>query len=1045
MDYDEATQPSTQQKFDPRRLGRNNSGLSSADISDVICILHPSSPAAFRIVANTAQRKPQHVLQNDTFATFDEEGTVDLEEQETFVIDSEIVDNAQDLALRFSSETVQPVLGFCFGRNARTCDIVLDTDSFKRVSNLHFRIFVNPQGVLMLEDMSTNGTLVDEKHLRGKNSREPATRMLQAGSIVQIPSVKKEESIKFIVRIPSRGGFEQEYTNNVRKYLNRLRVLEEQHQHTRPHMKYTSITQPVEALHVSSNPFGMRWNGGDQYNVVGQLGKGAFATVYKLATKMEGKHYAAKELDKRRFIRNGRLDQRLDNEMQIMKTIRHQNVVQYIGYHDHAEHLYIIMEYVPCGDLQGYLLKNKILRETEAKLMSRQVLDALQYLHAKKITHRDIKPDNILIAQQDPFLVKLSDFGLSKIVSTDQTFLKTFCGTLLYCAPEVFPHYEDHMERKGVKRRRSGNAFAPKFHSYSQSVDIWSYAAVLWLAMCERPPFEGVVDQTGKGMFDRIMATRLDINPLLAHGISPQAVDLLCRMLNTDPAQRPTELECLQHPWLDDGRWRSSSQLSQGLLPISEEVKEATTVDGQAQRLSQLSVQDTSPSKAGANRQLSNVAEENEDDDFDLLPEFDSGDLDFINPRESKRVRADKLVPRHHAREQAAIPFSSPELSPSSQQDFQDFEDEDGLPIPGRHSKQAPRLFGEIGHSALESSGLLGEKTNAALDMPSDDTSEHDEATESQMVLDAFNSYQAAQVTSELFRSDAVRYPSLMGTESELRELNMIDLPSHEPNTSGDASDFVDEPQTPKTPDGLSEDNSGNTKSPISQPDKSSLNGTPRQGHVASRVQSSANATPRQEHYSTARTHQIAVPSSLPLQAAITQPSYSSQKPLLGILRSTPDSIDPSIELRLYDRLSHWGRHPNCTFTYPDKRDTRIPKRAFLIWFHAYGIEKAEREGRDWRVMPDIHTVINTDTRTHICINGEKLYARNEAGEQMCGRLFTGDVIEIFTSRNVVSGSQQTLKFVCEFFVGEAEARRPEDRPFVVERGVEPNVPRQSF
>ena len=1021
--FTQETQPSTQQKFDPRRLGRNNSGLSTADISDVICILHPSSPAAFRIVAHTALRNPKHVLQNDTFGTFDDEdGTVDLEEQETFVIDSEIVDNAQDLALRFSSETVQPVLGFCFGRNSRTCDIVLDTDSFKRVSNLHFRIFVNPLGVLMLEDMSTNGTLVDEKHLKGKASKEPATRMLQAGSIVQIPSVKKEESIKFIVRIPSRGGFEADYSSNMRRYLNRLKKLEDEHQAKgRPQMRYGSVTQPrLDLDHVPSNPYGMRWNGGEEYNVVGQLGKGAFATVYKLATKMDGRYYAAKELDKRRFIKNGRLDQRLDNEMRIMRETRHENIVQYMGYHDHAEHLYIIMEYVPCGDLQGYLLKNKILPEADAKLMSRQCLDALHYLHDKRITHRDIKPDNILIAQYDPFLIKLSDFGLSKHVSTEQTFLKTFCGTLLYCAPEVFPHYEEHLARKGVKRRRSGNAFAPKFHSYSQSVDIWSYAAVLWLSLCQSPPFEGVVDQTGKGMFDKIMETRLDINPLLARGISPQAVDLLIKMLNTDPAKRPTELECLDHPWLSDGkrRFSQSSQQSQALLPITEE-GEGVTVEGQAQRLSQLSVQDTRAANAGANRQLSNVAEEEEDWE---IPEFDSGDLDFLDPRQSKRVRADQLVPRHHVREnQAEVPSSSPELSPTSERDGEEEFFDDAVAIP---SSQQPRLFGEIGNSALESSGLLGEKAGAALDMPpsSDEAVPAQCSKGSKMSLDGSGSYQAGQMASGLYRSDegSVRYPSLMGTESELRELNMIDVPSHEPNTSGDASDYVDEPQTPKTPDGLSEKNSN----PLSQ------------------HKSSHDATPRQENYSTARTHQINVPSSIPLPAS--EPP-ASQKPLLGILRTTPDSI-VQLELNLYDRFSHWGRHPKNTFSYSDLWDTRIPKRAFIIWFHAYGIEKVEREGRDWRLMHDLHTVINTETSSHIYVNGEKLKARwEDDGEVMAGRLYSGDVIEIFTTSNRHSGSQQTLKFVCEFFVGEAEMRRPEDRPFMPERGVEPSQPRQSF
>ena len=118
--------------------------------------------------------------------------------------------------------------------------------------------------------------------------------------------------------------------------------------------------------------------------------------------------------------------------------------------------MYIIMEYVPGGDLSTMLHEKGALPEPKVKLLARQTLQALDYLHQRKITHRDIKPDNILIVTDNPIEVKLSDFGLSKIVQDDDTFLKTFCGTLLYCAPEVFSKYSEYFEDKSSKRRRDG-------------------------------------------------------------------------------------------------------------------------------------------------------------------------------------------------------------------------------------------------------------------------------------------------------------------------------------------------------------------------------------------------------------------------------------------------------------------------------------------------------------------------------------------------------------------------------------------------------------
>lgn len=114
------------------------------------------------------------------------------------------------------------------------------------------------------------------------------------------------------------------------------------------------------------------------------------------------------------------------------------------------------MEYVPGGELSTYLQSQGRIAEEMVRTIARQVLRALHYLHKRRITHRDIKPDNILIASLDPPRIKLSDFGLSKVVE-QETFLKTFCGTLLYCAPEVYPDYEQYRRGELRKRRRVGD------------------------------------------------------------------------------------------------------------------------------------------------------------------------------------------------------------------------------------------------------------------------------------------------------------------------------------------------------------------------------------------------------------------------------------------------------------------------------------------------------------------------------------------------------------------------------------------------------------
>ena len=224
-----ATQPTTQPQFDDRRLGASGQ-LSKQDEADIIAILHPASPAAHVAVNLTAESSPQHILQNSSQTHIPgDDDDIDLEPT------SMSKDNAQDIALRFSSRVNHFNMGFVFGRNVQSSDVLLVRQERKEVaalyggknhsiSNKHFRIFVNKNGMLMLEDTSTNGTIVDGVVLNGPKAAEQSgnlqpQRMLCQGAIIELPVSRSGESIRFVVNIPSRDFGDSKYNENLNGYL----------------------------------------------------------------------------------------------------------------------------------------------------------------------------------------------------------------------------------------------------------------------------------------------------------------------------------------------------------------------------------------------------------------------------------------------------------------------------------------------------------------------------------------------------------------------------------------------------------------------------------------------------------------------------------------------------------------------------------------------------------------------------------------------------------------------------------------------------------
>ena len=320
------------------------------------------------------------------------------------------------------------------------------------------------------------------------------------------------------------------------------------------------------------------------------------------------------------------------------------------------------MEFVPGGNLGGWINEHGHIPEMDANAMAGQLLSALKYLHEGGITHRDIKPDNILICTHQPFNVKLTDFGLSKMIDSEETFLRTFCGTLLYCAPEVYSEYREY-DQLGRRNFRGMDRKSLPPQRYGHAVDIWSLAGVLFFALCGSPPYPVRNGTSYQELLNQIMTQPLDIRPLQRIGISERGIKFVKSMLQTRPEHRATITE------LERSSWLTGDDSGDDSMSISMEEDEVDMIaDGFVD-----------PELEEGTSQLSL---HNSDRQIDDSEEMGSSGLTEI--------------------QQLEIP-SSFNTSGSSSKENEGFE---FMNAPGNHGNGG-RLFGEVNASAVGSSGAI--------------------------------------------------------------------------------------------------------------------------------------------------------------------------------------------------------------------------------------------------------------------------------------------------------------------------------------------------
>ncbi|XP_020337847.1 calcium/calmodulin-dependent protein kinase type 1D-like [Oncorhynchus kisutch] len=248
------------------------------------------------------------------------------------------------------------------------------------------------------------------------------------------------------------------------------------------------------------------------------LGSGSFSEVYLVREKKTGNLYALKCLKKKHLSCSN-----LENEITVLKKIRHDNVIGLEDFYETQTHYYLVMQLVSGGELFDRIIDRGVYTEKDASQLVRQVLQAVNYLHENSIVHRDLKPENLLYFDSDEnSKIMISDFGLSKM--SDHGVMSTACGTPGYVAPEVLAQ-----------------------KPYSKAVDCWSIGVITYILLCGYPPF---FEDNETRLFAKIMRADYAFHSPFWDDISESAKDFIRNMMQKHPNKRFTTEQALRHPWV---------------------------------------------------------------------------------------------------------------------------------------------------------------------------------------------------------------------------------------------------------------------------------------------------------------------------------------------------------------------------------------------------------------------------------------------------------------------------------------------------------------
>ena len=260
------------------------------------------------------------------------------------------------------------------------------------------------------------------------------------------------------------------------------------------------------------------------YLIKHKIGEGSFSKVKLAINKITNEKVAIKIISKNKLMKTDKI--RIEREIKILKSISHQNIIKFKSAFEDSHFYFLVMEYCDYKELFHFIIKSKKIEKEKASIIFFQLINALNYLHNKKICHRDLKPENILINEKN-LKIKIIDFGLSNYFKPENNYiLNSACGSPSYAAPEMI-------------KNKPYNA---------KKVDIWSLGITLYVMLCGHLPFE---DKNSLKLFKKILSFKLDYN---GEDMDEITKNLLDKMLCKDFQKRIDIKDIIKHPFYIMGK-----------------------------------------------------------------------------------------------------------------------------------------------------------------------------------------------------------------------------------------------------------------------------------------------------------------------------------------------------------------------------------------------------------------------------------------------------------------------------------------------------------